>query len=468
MFVAEEVIPRLRGLLHAHAAWVAAVAAIVLVVLAPTAAARVAALIYGAGLIALFSVSALYHRWPGDPRWKPWLRRMDHSTIFIFIAASYTPVGLLVLEGTLQIVVLVSVWSGALAGIVMSVAWISAPRWLQALTLPRSWAGSPSSRCRSSRSAAGVAPLVLLAVGGGLYIARRGGLRDAPAEPVAAHVRLPRGLPHARDRGRRRALHGDGRLGRPQRGLRGPVAARRAARRPVVRARPHGGRAERPRAARCLIGMGSGERAGLGERDLADLYYTLLLKDTGCSSNSSRIAARAVADDHRREARPPSGATSRAPPAASATRWPRPRTTGRCGSGSDAAGAGHERGPAPRAHPASAASAARASRRTSASRPRPSRAIRSLDEHWDGNGQPLGLRRRGDPAARAHRRPGADRGDLRAPAHRPQAAAGRWFDPDLVALVREERAPARRDRARGRGRGARARRPPRSRPTRRA
>src|ERR687898_2391341 len=133
MFVAEDVIPRLRGLLHAHAAWIAAVAAIVLIALAPTGGARVAALIYGLGLIALFSASALYHRWPGDPRWKPWLRRLDHSTIFLFIAASYTPIGLLVLDGSVQIVVLVSVWAGALAGIVMSVAWISAPRWLQAL-----------------------------------------------------------------------------------------------------------------------------------------------------------------------------------------------------------------------------------------------------------------------------------------------------------------------------------------------
>jgi len=168
MFVAEEVIPRLRGLLHAHAAWVAAVAATVLIVLAPTAGARVAALVYGIGLIALFTVSALYHRWPGDPRWKPWLRRMDHSTIFVFIAASYTPVGLLMLDGTVQIVVLVSVWAGALAGIVMSVAWISAPRWLQALTyLLVGWVAVLALPQLADR--AGVAPLVLLAVGGGLY-----------------------------------------------------------------------------------------------------------------------------------------------------------------------------------------------------------------------------------------------------------------------------------------------------------
>src|SRR5918992_5948674 len=127
-----DVIPRLRGLLHAHAAWVAGAAVLVLIALAPTGGARVASLIYGAGLIALFTASAVYHRWRGDPRWKPWLRRLDHSTIFVFIAASYTPVGLLVLDGTLQTVVLVSVWTGAAAGVTLSLAWITAPRWLVA------------------------------------------------------------------------------------------------------------------------------------------------------------------------------------------------------------------------------------------------------------------------------------------------------------------------------------------------
>src|SRR5215210_6667313 len=131
-FVEEEVIPRLRGLLHAHAAWVAAAAAALLVALAPTGNARAAALVYGAGLIALFSASALYHRWPGDPRWKPWLRRLDHSTIFVFIAASYTPVALLVLDPPLGTAVLVSVWTGAAVGVSLSLAWITAPRWLVA------------------------------------------------------------------------------------------------------------------------------------------------------------------------------------------------------------------------------------------------------------------------------------------------------------------------------------------------
>ena len=167
-FVSEEVIPRLRGLLHAHAAWVAAVAAIVLIALAPTAAARWAAVIYGAAMIALFGVSALYHRWNGDPRWKPWLRRLDHSTIYIFIAASYTPIGLLVLEGTVQTVVLASVWAGALLGVIMSVAWIGAPRWLQAVTyVALGWVAVVAVPQLADK--VGIAPFALIAAGGGLY-----------------------------------------------------------------------------------------------------------------------------------------------------------------------------------------------------------------------------------------------------------------------------------------------------------
>jgi hemolysin III len=167
-FVADEVIPRLRGLLHAHAAWIAGAASIALVALAPNATARVAAVIYGAGLIALFSASALYHRWPGDPRWKPWLRRLDHSTIFVFIAASYTPVGLLVLDGAQQTVVLVSAWAGAAAGVILSLAWITAPRWLQAVCyLSLGWVAIIAFPELADR--VGIAPFVLLAVGGGLY-----------------------------------------------------------------------------------------------------------------------------------------------------------------------------------------------------------------------------------------------------------------------------------------------------------
>src|SRR3954465_4709268 len=123
-------IPRLRGVLHAYAFWLALVAAALLVVLTPGGAARAAAAVYGFGLCLLFGVSGLYHRWRWHPRWRPLLRRVDHSAIYVFIAACYTPVALLVLSGNVRWLVLLTVWAGAVAGVLFSVAWIDAPRWL--------------------------------------------------------------------------------------------------------------------------------------------------------------------------------------------------------------------------------------------------------------------------------------------------------------------------------------------------
>ena len=166
----DEVIPRLRGLFHAYAFWVAAVAAVVLIALAPTPQARLAASIYGAGLCALFAASGLYHRWRWNPRWKPLLRRLDHSTIYLFIAATSTPVALLVLEGTIQIVVLASVWAGAALGIAFALAWIDAPRMLTCATyLACGWVGLVAVPQLLTK--VGVAPFVLFLVGGVLYSA---------------------------------------------------------------------------------------------------------------------------------------------------------------------------------------------------------------------------------------------------------------------------------------------------------
>src|SRR3954470_120918 len=163
-----EMAPRLRGLLHAYAFWFALAAAIALILVAPDAEARIAALIYGVGLCGLFGASATYHRWRGNPRWKPILRRIDHSTIFVFIAASYTPIALLVLDGPLRVIVLASVWFGALAGVAMSIAWIDAPRVLVAFCyIAVGWVAIVAMpQLFSARGA--VMPLLLL-VGGILY-----------------------------------------------------------------------------------------------------------------------------------------------------------------------------------------------------------------------------------------------------------------------------------------------------------
>jgi hemolysin III len=161
-------IPRLRGVTHVYAFFCSVVAAAALVAAAPGGMSRAAGAVYGGGLCALFGASALYHRWRWDPRWRPLLRRVDHSTIFVFIATSYTPVCLLVLQGSLRWTLLITVWVGAAAGVALSVAWITAPRalgaacyvalgWVAVIAFPQLLGSLPA------------APLILFVAGGVLY-----------------------------------------------------------------------------------------------------------------------------------------------------------------------------------------------------------------------------------------------------------------------------------------------------------
>jgi hemolysin III len=122
--------PRLRGVLHQWAFFVSLASGTLLVLLATTTRASLAVAIYAASVSALFGVSALYHRVTWTTAARRRMRRLDHAMIFLLIAGTYTPVGLLVLNGTLATVVLAVVWGGALAGIVLELAWTTAPRWL--------------------------------------------------------------------------------------------------------------------------------------------------------------------------------------------------------------------------------------------------------------------------------------------------------------------------------------------------
>jgi hemolysin III len=163
-----ELIPLLRGVLHAWAFWFALAAAAALVALAPAGTARVAALVYGAGLCLMLAASALYHRLKCSPHVRTLLCRVDHSAIYVFTAASYTPVALLVLEGTARWAVLGSVWAGALGGVALSVAWVTAPRLLFAVSyVALGWViviALPQLLAKLD-----LAPILLFAAGGLLY-----------------------------------------------------------------------------------------------------------------------------------------------------------------------------------------------------------------------------------------------------------------------------------------------------------
>lgn len=161
--------PRLRGVFHQWAFFVAVAAAATLIVLASGAQETVAVSIYGAALAAMFGASALYHR----VRWKSasvraWMRRLDHSTIFLFIAGTYTVFALLAFDGSTTWIVLAAVWAGAAAGMFLSLVWIEAPKWIAAIVyLALGWAGVIAAP--DLFSGAGVAAATLVAVGGVLY-----------------------------------------------------------------------------------------------------------------------------------------------------------------------------------------------------------------------------------------------------------------------------------------------------------
>ena len=120
--------PRLRGRLHQAAFLVAVPAGFVLVASASSQRARVAAAIYALSLAGLYGTSTAYHRLPWSPRAHRWMKRLDHSMIFVLIAGTYTPVSLLVLHGRWAVVILSTVWAGAGVGIILKIVRIDGLR----------------------------------------------------------------------------------------------------------------------------------------------------------------------------------------------------------------------------------------------------------------------------------------------------------------------------------------------------
>jgi hemolysin III len=121
--------PYLRGWSHAAAALAAIVGLVVLIFTTRDDPAKlVSMIIYGAGLVLLFAVSATYHIFNWRARVRAWLRRADHATIFVFIAATYTPLVFNVLDGWWRIGVLAAIWTMAAVGAGGAAPFLRIPR----------------------------------------------------------------------------------------------------------------------------------------------------------------------------------------------------------------------------------------------------------------------------------------------------------------------------------------------------
>ena len=157
-----------RGFLHGGAALASIVGTVALMIRAESWPARFAVVVFGLGLIGLFTTSSLYHSIPWRQVWKVRMQRLDHSMIFVLIAASFTPIGVLILEGPWRWVAMVVAWGIALIGVVQRM-FASMDRHVFSFTLMvvLGWLTVPIMVPLASR--AGTAAVVLMATGGLLY-----------------------------------------------------------------------------------------------------------------------------------------------------------------------------------------------------------------------------------------------------------------------------------------------------------
>jgi hemolysin III len=160
--------PLLRGWMHLVCFFLAIPAGVTVVALAQSPRGRVGALVYAVGLVALFGVSGAYHRFGWSDARRLWMQKLDHGTIFLMIAGSYTPVCLMVLEGWVTWTMLAIAWTGAAVGFLLAFTGGNTSRMVRStLYLALGWAAVAAVPQMWDNLS--IAELVLIAVGGLLF-----------------------------------------------------------------------------------------------------------------------------------------------------------------------------------------------------------------------------------------------------------------------------------------------------------
>lgn len=158
-----------RGFLHGSAAGVALVGFVYLLVhVRHRLDLTVGASVFGLALVAMFTVSALYHSIPWSERWKGRMQRLDHSLIFLVVAGTFTPVALVALDGVVQAVGLALVWTIAVVGVTLKLT-LRRPRTGISVTLQMVMGWSALMWLPWFVRNLGYGPVLLILVGGACY-----------------------------------------------------------------------------------------------------------------------------------------------------------------------------------------------------------------------------------------------------------------------------------------------------------
>lgn len=181
-----ELRPSWRGQLHRYAAAAFLPAFVVLVLRADSATSRLAMVTYGAGVLTMLGVSAVYHSGRLGPVGTARLKRLDHSTILFAVTGSYTGICSLALNGTPEVVMLTFVWVAAGIGTIIRMCWLHAPRWLTAgVYVVVGW--SALIEIVPLMLSLGAGDTALLFVGGGLYSLGAVVYTTKRPNPIPAH-----------------------------------------------------------------------------------------------------------------------------------------------------------------------------------------------------------------------------------------------------------------------------------------
>ena len=125
--------PKLRGVIHQYSFFISLILGPLMVWFTVIEELFLATIIYSVSLSLLLGTSALYHRINWNPNARAWMRRLDHTMIFVLIAGTYTPLVYTKIDPEVSSLVLNVVWWSVGLGALLKLGWVSAPKWLSAL-----------------------------------------------------------------------------------------------------------------------------------------------------------------------------------------------------------------------------------------------------------------------------------------------------------------------------------------------